>query len=136
MPRLRRRCVVTHYSINARTARTGHKCILCQRTIRPGETYWRGAGMDGATAWTWKECAHCDTIRDIAWQETHDDEYFPELLDDWKPASVTHMRLKVLAVRKRWTRRDGSLYPVPLKYYALDREVQVDVVPGQDGGMP
>lgn len=97
-------------------ARVEHRCDDCGRTIRPGETYRRAAGMDGSTAWTWKECAHCEVLVswlyriDEVWGEGHNEETFIE----WEPATLNELRLKANWGR-RWTRRDGSLVPVPTK---------------------
>jgi hypothetical protein len=91
-------------------ARKEHRCEICARVIRKGETYLRGVGLDG-TAWTWKECAHCEamlTLYDIQW----DDTYCRDTVDDWAPGSVAEWRVKANWSRM-WTRRDGSLIEVP-----------------------
>lgn len=123
---------MSHFHSETRTARKSHRCELCRRTISPGETYRYGAGMDGSTAWTWKECAHCDAIRDVARADSWsvDDEYGDDLLHEWEPTTVPHLRLKVLASR-RWARSDGTLYPTPERVYSEDRygfKWQVDAV--------
>ena len=51
---------MTHWARTNPKARKEHRCEVCSRTIKPGETYSRGAGMDGSTAWSWIECAHCE----------------------------------------------------------------------------
>lgn len=100
---------MTFYSDSWPTARKEHRCSDCRRTIHPGEKYRRGAGMDGEQAWTWKDCEHCYwLLQIIPW----DDEYHPETFDEWEPDSVSELRLKALWLKK-WTRADGSLYPVP-----------------------
>lgn len=114
---------MTHYATTTPTARREHRCILCGRTIRPGEKYLRGAGMDGSSAWTWKECAHCDAIRDLARCDAGDDEYGDELIAEWEPGTLAYMRLKAMW-RRKWTRGDGTLYPVPRKVMRHDAEVQ------------
>ena len=99
-------------------ARTEHQCQLCARTIRPGETYRRGAGMDGLTAWTWIECTHCDVLLqwllriDALWNG--DEGYSQESVVEWEPENLSDLRLKACWCRQ-WTRRDGSLMPVPVK---------------------
>lgn len=76
--------------------------------------------MDG-TAWTWKECAHCEVL--IAWLYRldevwgGDEGYGPETFANWEPSTWSDLRLKA-NWRRRWTRRDGSLVPVPTKVMA------------------
>lgn len=113
------------------TARKPHVCQLCRRAIRAGERYQRCAGMDGATAWTWRECAHCDSIRNLA----VDGDYDMDSVAEWQPSTVAQTRALVLW-RRQWTRKDGSLYPVPQKVWHEDRDGfgwQVDVTwPAED----
>lgn len=103
-------------------ARKPHRCDMCRRWIRAGETYRRSAGMDGSTAWTWKECAHCEALIPLVtqaidpWGEEYDATTF---VWDWDPTTVAHLRLKVLYLRQ-WTDRDGNLYPVPERVYHQD----------------
>lgn len=98
------------------TARKPHRCMMCRRSIDPGEQYRRGAGMDGSTAWTWIECAHCSALAGYltSQDDYYDDGYDWTMLADWEPASVEHLRIKALAVRRQWRRTDGTLYPVPV----------------------
>lgn len=102
-----------HYHRENRKARKPHRCDMCFRTIGPGETYLRGAGMDG-TAWTWKECAHCEVLASWVVQSLGLDEYGEENLINWDPETTGEMRIKVQH-RRQWKRRDGDLYPVPQK---------------------
>lgn len=60
---------MTFYTDTHPRARTEHQCDDCHRTIRPGETYRRGVGMDGTAAWTWKECAQCELSNLLALPE-------------------------------------------------------------------
>jgi hypothetical protein len=94
-------------------ARKPHRCELCNRTIRPGEKYRRGVGMDG-TVWTFKECRHCRAVMDLADPTGGDCEYFPDVLGEWEPQSVTEARWRA-QWRRQWTRRDGALYPLPTR---------------------
>ena len=110
---------MTHYVNTKPKARVKHFCDLCNRIIRPGEVYNRQAGMDGATAWTWRECAHCDSIRDVA-RNHYDDDYGMETLAYWEPEELHLMRLKAMW-RRKWERDDGSLYPVPEKVWHEDK---------------
>ena len=128
-----------HYAHTWPTARKPHPCELCRRTIRPGERYLRGVGMDGITAWTWRECAHCDAIRDLArayGADGADGEYSLDVIAEWEPQTPSQLRALVLW-RRQWTRRDGSLYPVPEKVRYEDPDGfgwQVDVKHAQPTG--
>ena len=112
---------MTHFHDTEPVARNSHTCDMCHRTIRPGEKYRRSAGMDGSSAWTWKECAHCAALATVAWRRSHLDEgYNEDLFADFEPWSVAEARVRA-QVRRRWTRRDGSLYPVPVVEWAEDK---------------
>jgi hypothetical protein len=86
--------------------------------IQPGETYRRSAAMDGGTAWTWRECAHCEVLlqwlvrTDALWGG--DDGYSQDSVVEWEPESLSDLRLKA-CWKQKWTRRDGALMPVPVK---------------------
>lgn len=100
---------MVHYAHVYPVARKPHRCNDCGRIIRPGEKYRKGSGMDGSTAWTWRECEHCTwLVHLIPW----DDEYGDQDFADWEPYTLAHLRLKAMWL-KRWQRRDGSLYPLP-----------------------
>ena len=125
---------MTHWTRSEPVARKPHRCSLCGRWIRAGERYSRGVGMDGSTAWTFKECAHCTALIPLVmaeldpWAEEYDESFVP----DWDPATIPHLRLKVLYLRQ-WTDRDGYLYPVPEQVYRDDSTGWphlVDVVAG------
>jgi len=119
---------VTHFHVQMVTARKPHPCDLCSRTISQGERYQRSAGMDGSSAWTWKECAHCEAIIDVIERDV-DGSYGPDSVREWCPRTIPQLRAKVLWLR-RWTRPDGSLYPVPEKVMYEDKDGfgwQVDV---------
>lgn len=103
---------MTHFTDAHPIARKPHTCQYCGRTIRPGETYRRGAGMDGSHAWAWKECAHCEAL--LLWVITaYDlDEYDAATIADHDPETIAELRLKA-NWRRKWTRRDGTLVPAP-----------------------
>jgi len=95
------------------TARKQHVCEDCGRIIRSGEKYRRTAGLDGGTAWTYKECRHCSATLSLWYGEiVHDYEYAADDFAWWEPSSVTGLRAKV-NFRRQWTRADGSLVEVP-----------------------
>ena len=112
---------VTHYVSTKPKARKRHFCDLCNRVIQPGEEYRRSAGMDGSTAWTWRECAHCAQLIAVVWRETYsDDGYDSMTVDDWEPRTIAALRVKVLW-RRKWARADGSLHPVPVVTWLEDK---------------
>lgn len=123
---------MTYFHRTTPTARKPHRCNLCGRMIRPGETYHRGAGMDGGTAWTWRECAHCYALIPIV--DTIDGEYgWPDDFADWTPYTIPHARLRAMW-RRRWTRADGTLYPVPVVVWHEDKHGfrwPIDARPGE-----
>lgn len=102
---------MTHYDRKNPTARKPHNCGSCGRTIQPGEKYLRGVGLDG-TAWTWKECGHCERLAEYVVALYDLDEYGGDDLHEWDPDGLAELRVKV-QFRKRWTRQDGTLYPLP-----------------------
>lgn len=99
-------------------ARKEHRCSLCSRTIRVGEVYRRCRMVWDDGPYVFRECAHCHAL--LARREHGlddaldwaDDGYTDETIWDWEPTTVAGLRQKV-HFRRRWTRRDGSLYPVP-----------------------
>ena len=104
---------MTTYKHTRRVARISHQCMLCARQIGPGETYLHGVGLDNGAAWTWKECAHCDALRSYVYTHHWDDHYDEELIYNWEPQTVAHLRLKAMW-RRQWRRVDGTLMPVPV----------------------
>lgn len=112
---------MTHSQDTEPVARKPHACDMCRRTIHPGEKYRRGAGMDGSSAWTWKECAHCAALVTVAWRRSHLDEgYTEELFHDFEPQSIAEARVRA-PMRRQWARCDGSLYPVPVVEWVEDK---------------
>ena len=95
-------------------ARTEHRCSDCGRTIRPGEVYRRGAGFDGGTAWTWKDCRHCEYALhqyDLAWDGEYNADHFYEWATDGA-RDVQEARDQA-GYLHRWTTRGGNLWPIP-----------------------
>jgi hypothetical protein len=97
-----------------KAARAEHTCNLCHRTIRVGTGYRRVRMVDGPDGWIWKECPHCTAFIHLAsldalWYDdglTHDD------VRDFEPSTVSEARWWI-QWKRRWTRRDGTLYPIP-----------------------
>lgn len=102
---------MTHWTRTHPRAKKPHNCDSCWRTIRPGERYLRGVGLDG-TAWTWKECGHCELLSEFVVSAYGLEEYGGDDLHEWEPANVSELRVKV-QFKKRWARTDGTLYPLP-----------------------
>ncbi len=102
---------MTVYFDTEPTARKSHRCGLCGRTILPGEQYRRGVALDG-TAWTFKECAHCRAVMDLADPLDGEYEYYDDVLYEWEPRTVQEARWRAQH-RRKWARRDGSLYALP-----------------------
>lgn len=112
---------MTYWHETRPKARRPHRCWMCSRTIEPGETYRRSAGMDGGTAWTWIECAHCAELVRVAYRRVWDSDGYDEaLLVDFEPESIAEARV-LAQYRRKWRRRDGSLYPVPVVTVTEDR---------------
>ncbi len=122
-----------HWTSTHPKARVSHRCVMCGRTVHPGETYLRTAAMGEGTAWTWKECVHCAAFVQYAYGISwHEDSYGEELLIEFEPKTVAQARVRAQH-RRQWRRRDGSLYPVP---HVVTREDshgfgrRVDILPG------
>ena len=105
------------------TARIRHRCGVCRRSILPGETYWRQAGLDRSEAWTSKTCEHCERV---AWaycrvmgESEWDSECALEWLSDEHPSD-----LAALAAGWRWP--DGDLVPVPFGSRCTDCRTRVE----------
>lgn len=100
------------------TARKSHRCSLCGRIVNKGETYERQANIYDGRAYTWKSCAHCTAFMSLHTSLRENVHYDAEGWDservwEWDYcASVWEARLRAM-FRRRWTRRDGTLYPIP-----------------------
>lgn len=99
------------------TARKAHRCHLCHRVIAPGETYERQENVFDGRFYLWKGCAHCKALMSLRTEirevvEDWDEGWTDDVLCDWQPATVWEARLRA-QYRRRWTRLDGSLYPLP-----------------------
>lgn len=104
---------MTHWISETRRARKAHRCDTCGRQITPGEHYRHGAGMDGSTAWSWAECAHCRVLAAFVMDLYDLDEYDWTSVAEWDPADLGEFRVKA-QWRRQWRRVDGGLYPVPV----------------------
>ena len=109
---------MTHWDVRHPKARKTHRCQMCHRQIKSGEVYKRGAGMGGGTAWTWRECAHCEALVRVAFRRWFDDEYDAGMLDEFEPNDIAEARVRA-QYRRSWRRLDGTLYPIP---HVIERE--------------
>ena len=105
---------MSEYVTTRPRARKDHVCSDCGRTIGPGETYLRCVGFEDGTAWTWKDCAHCEAtlgLYDISWDGAYNDDIFYEWAtgghDDWPEVRAAAGYLM------RWRTRSGTLLPIP-----------------------
>lgn len=108
-----------HYVSTWRKAAKSHRCELCNRDIEKGERYLRSANISEGTAWTWIECAHCDSLRDLVVRQSglRGEGYGPDLIGEWDPPTIGLLRLKAMW-QKSWRNLHGDLYPVPEKVMA------------------
>lgn len=108
--------MVTILADDSPVARKTHTCDMCSRTIEPGETYRRARSVGDDGPYTFKECGHCRLLLSLYGDEFVWDwweGYSPEDVIEWEPQTVATLRLKV-QFRRRWRRRDGGLYPLPI----------------------
>lgn len=101
-------------------AKKEHKCDVCFRVIRPGEFYHRWAGTDGGDLRTWKECKHCAGLIALAKLDEHfEDGVGPDEIWEWMNGYVVDVTVQELRwaayFLKKWSRKDGTLYPIPTK---------------------
>lgn len=99
-------------------ARTEHRCTECRRTIEAGETYRKSRGLMDGRWYTFKTCAHCETI--WAWlYAICNGSLFEQVIDDLNEHWINENELRspwmgrtLVRAKKGWRRADGSLYPV------------------------
>lgn len=114
-----------------RKARKPHVCDECGRTIEPGETYsyWNSIQERGDPPTTHKMCAHCNGTLDLgcaltgchkSWFFTmihdlgEDGGFVGDILLHDLPLGGKAAMLRTVVARKRgWRRKDGTLFPVP-----------------------
>jgi len=98
-----------------RRARKSHCCSTCLRKIDPGETYSHSRGFDGGDAWTFKQCAHCETVTKVYAPLDYDDVISYDGFDGWLDDGARDVEeLRAMAGwRMQWRTRGGTLLPVP-----------------------
>lgn len=115
-----------------RTAAKVHNCTECGRRIDRGERYFYSTGLIDACWYTHKICEHCDTCRQ--WLLVVCNGYlFCGVLEDlenhWEEWQLRSMWLgrRIVESRRRWRRKDGSLYPVTPPRKGIDYPRMVSI---------
>ena len=97
-----------------------HICDECGRTIAVGERYETVAGLD-FEGWWWKAkcCAHCQWAR--GWLNVQcggfvyhgvREDLEEHWLEDYLLRNIDLGR-RIIGIRRKWRKRDGSLMAVP-----------------------
>lgn len=106
-------------------ARTEHDCSCCGRTIHPGEQYENQRNVYDGRAYTYKLCAHCRAATTRAlqlcddWDEGINDGWIDDALFEHHE-TIADIRL-LIGLRRRWTRRDGTIWPIPVLVASEER---------------
>jgi hypothetical protein len=97
-------------------ARKAHTCDWCSRTIDPGETYRRTGQIFDGRKYAWKGCQHCEAFVSTCdlYEWAGDFGLGPDDIDQYEPGDIFGARCLVMW-RRKWRRKDGTLYPVPAK---------------------
>lgn len=103
-----------------RRAAKDHKCFECSRMITKGEHYEEAKGLsDGNCFHVFRTCLHCVAARNWlsvvchGWLYGAVQQDLQEHWDEaWELRSWWLGRI-VRRMERRWTRRDGTLMPVP-----------------------
>ena len=93
-------------------ARRRHRCLLCSRTIHPGETYWQQSVFDEGSVWAHKTCEHCERVVVTYCRTVGDEEWMEEDVLDW--LRDDHPAL-FAALFMGWWFPDGELLPMPFE---------------------
>jgi len=95
-----------------RRARTSHRCAECCRMIAAGERYVREAVLFDGHISTHTTCAHCMRVR--AWLKKHCGGWlYHGLWEDISEHDEVRARILTGGMRRKWARRDGSLWRLP-----------------------
>ena len=86
-------------------------CDLCGRRIEVGETR-EVQTIAADEVYEWTNCEHCVAFVVLVDLDPYGDGYDADAVADLEPGSIAEARLIVMQ-RRKWTRRDGSLWPVP-----------------------
>lgn len=107
-----------HWRWSEPKARKEAPCNACGRKIRIGEKYNKCEGLHELRLGPWRECAHCYALQEIYEVADPWDNERPgaDGIGQWEPqCEETPLHaLRLFAYwKKRWTRNDGTLYPMP-----------------------
>jgi hypothetical protein len=103
-----------------RRARKDHRCTECRRRIQSGEEYWSSFGVhEYGGAYTGKTCAHCHVAQE--WLMKQCDGFIYEMVREdieehvleFGLVSTYSLARLAVGMRRRWTRRDGTLMEIP-----------------------
>lgn len=95
-----------------RRARKAHRCSECARTIGAGERYHHEATLYEGEFEIYRTCAHCMRVR--AWLLGHCGGWlYGGLWEDISEHDEVRARILAGGMRRKWTRRDGTLWRLP-----------------------
>lgn len=104
-----------------RVASRPYRCYECDREIAMGERYYYLTGIiNGDHHWeTYRLCAHCDWA--AGWLRGQCNGFLfggvqEDLRNHWDEDVLLRdfdLGRRIVGMRRRWRRRDGSLMPVP-----------------------
>lgn len=97
-----------------RKARKSHDCMMCRRSIEPGEKYLHQRNVDYGDIWTWHSCAHCEAMVDLLDLHSlaYDEGVTQDTVAECDPRTLFEARLLVYW-RTQWRRKDGTLREIP-----------------------
>lgn len=105
---------MTMVSERWQTARKEHQCTECRRTISSGERYRYEAGKFDGNLEVYKTCSHCMVVRDFLNKQCGGWVFRGVEEDLVEHAYLgTPVARLIVAMRRDWRFRDGSLMPVP-----------------------
>lgn len=103
---------VTVLSAARRRARKAHRCTECQRTIGVVEQYQHEATIFDGDFEVHRICAHCMRVR--AWLDRNCGGWlYGGLWEDISEHDEIRARILADGMRRKWTRRDGTLWSIP-----------------------
>lgn len=104
------------YPLRAFTA--DQTCGECRRKINRGENYFLVVSKDDGELWTAILCAHCKVVAEYL---THRDGevWYGGIAEVLEVSAETSREYRyMLEMRRKWTRKDGTLVPVPKQKHA------------------
>lgn len=90
-----------------------HVCGECLRNIGVGETYGRMAGVVDDHIWSALVCTHCEAVAEYMFR-IDDEVCYGEIADSLEQYAESYREFRyLLGIRKKWTRKDGTLMRIP-----------------------